>query len=368
MGNTSSYEERPTAQQREDTRCDDEDAKNTQALRFPFTLMSSISLALENYMDDLRSGLYEEEALGNDVNDSHYTASSRAILQLYEDCKSGIHGTKLGLVESIRCFPPTGNKKSWKNFNKDKRSISFMYYATNRYNSSIITSVDEQSGGSSINRDSSTGGGVPLIGIEDNYSSSKSLHRRFDFVQATWINSIGETEISYARIMAILHLDSGKAPECRDVCFFYVAWLEEDIVESNSRQFSCCPLPRLKYTFRRPPHTNQLWCDIIGLDRIVQPVCAFHDPDRRPSYLDEGKSIANMKQNRFLAIPLSVAKKCQSQYSPIIGRGEILITKDNQEFRKNGMPVGDRSKVNNFFRKYHAPIRSDDLERDRPIM
>jgi hypothetical protein len=322
--------------------------------------MSSISRALESYMEELRNGLHEE-ILGD--NDDGTSLSSMTILQLYDQCKLGIDGTKLGLVEAIKCFPPTpaeNKNMSSSNGKKDEQRVGFMYYATNCYGSSITTEGEQLS--SSI-------GATSVIGIEDNYNSFKSPYRRFDFVQATWIDSIsGETRMSFARIMAILHLDSGKAPVCRDVCFLYIAWLEEDVVESNSSKFSCCPLPRLKYTFRGPPHTNQLWCDIIGLDRIVQPVDAFHDPDIRPSYEAEGRSITNMKENRFLVIPLSVAKKCHSQYSHIIGRGEMLITKDNLTFRKNGMPVEVRSGVKNYFSQYHAPVRIDDVEVDRAII
>jgi hypothetical protein len=345
-------EDRLTAQQRED-RYVDEDSRNTEALRFPFTTMKSISLALENYMKELRNRLFEE--IIGDEEHNHYTASSMAIVQLYEDCKFGINGTKLGLIEGIRCFPPTDNKNISQG-KKDER-VSFKYYSTNRYNSSITEEVEEEQ----------TGCSSSVIGIEDNYSSSKSAHRRFDFVQATWIDTNGETQKSYARIMAILHLDAGKAPaESRDVCFFYIAWLEEDTVESTSTKFSCCPLPRLKYTFHR--NTNQLWCDIVGLDRIVQPVDAFHDSDIRPSYFDEGSSIANMRENRFFAIPLSVAKIGHSKYSHIIGRGEMLITEDNHAFRRNGMPVNDRSRVKKFFEDYLAPRSNDDDERDVAII
>jgi hypothetical protein len=173
--------------------------------------------------------------------------------------------------------------------------------------------------------------------------------------------------MDYARIMAILHLDSGIAPESsRDVCFFYIAWLEKDILASNSSRFSCCPLPRLKYVFR--PQSSQLWCDIVGLDRIVQPVDAFHDSDRRPNYFDEGRSIDNMKAARFHIIPLSAAKICQSKYSHIIGRGEMLITEDNHAFRSNGMPVNVRSRVKMFFRNYFAPRSNDDNEIDVAII
>jgi hypothetical protein len=342
-------EDRPTVQQREDRNVD-EDGRNTEPFRFPYTTMNSISLALTNCMEELRNELHEEELLG-DYDDS-YTASSIAILKLYEDCKSGINGTKLGLVEGIRCFPPTDKKKNRSprsHGEKDER-VSFMYYATNRYNSSITTSAEDS----------------PLIGIEDNYSSSKSPHRRFDFVQATWIDSSGETHMDFARIMAILHLDSGTAPESRDVCFFYIAWLEKDIGASTSTRFSCCPLTRLKYVFR--PNLSQLWCDIVGLDRIVQPVDAFHDSDRRPSYFDEGRSIGNMKAARFHIIPLSVAKICQSKYTHIIGRGEMLITKDNHAFRSSGMPVSVRSKVKKFFTNYFAPRSNDDHEIDEAII
>jgi hypothetical protein len=84
-------ENRPTAQQREDRNVD-EDARNTDAFRFPFITMNSISLALTNCMEELNNAL-QEDLLG-DFDDS-YTASSIAILKLYEDCKSGINGTKL---------------------------------------------------------------------------------------------------------------------------------------------------------------------------------------------------------------------------------------------------------------------------------
>jgi hypothetical protein len=312
-------------------------------------------------MEELRNRIHEE--ILDDHADST-TSSSVTILQLYDQCKLGIDGTKLGLVEAIKCFPLVTENKNNSSDNvtkKDEERVGFMYYATNCYGSSITTQ------GEQLNSSGIATSGV--IGIEDNYNSFKSPYRRFDFVQATWIDSIsGETRMSYARIMAILHLDSGKAPVCRDVCFLYIAWLEEDIVESSSSKFCCCPLPRLKYTFRGPPHTNQLWCDIIGLDRIVQPVDAFHDPDIRPSYEAEGRSITNMKENRFLVIPLSVAKKCHSKYSHIIGRGEMLITKDNLTFRKNGMPVEDRPTVKNYFSQYHAPVRNDDVEVDRAII
>jgi hypothetical protein len=122
----------------------------------------------------------------------------------------------------------------------------------------------------------------------------------------------------------------------------------------------------LKYVFR--PHSCQLWCDLVGLDRIVQPVDAFHDSDRRPTYLDEGRSIDNMRAARFHIIPLSEAKICQSKYFHIIGRGEMLITKDNHAFRSNGMPVSVRSKVKTFFEEYFAPRSNDDHEIDEAII
>jgi hypothetical protein len=177
--------------------------------------------------------------------------------------------------------------------------------------------------------------------------------RQFDFVEVMYATTDKKGRTTFAseiaRIMGIIRLTTGKrlstrttksvggrsdmgtkphhgCVESKHSFLVLIAWMKDDDEKRIQQLRKANPLRYMKYNFdyyesqngRRVP---RLWLDLVTLQQILQPVCAYHDPDLAPTYDSESHI---MEKARFNVITLTQTKKCYRMFRPIIGEGDPL--------------------------------------------
>jgi hypothetical protein len=166
--------------------------------------------------------------------------------------------------------------------------------------------------------------------------------RQFDFVELMYATKDGQGRTTFAseiaRIMGIVRLTERMNDEStkKDKNHFLVliAWMKDDDDKRVRRMRRANPLRYMKYNFDyietvRGRRVSNLWLDLVTLQQIIQPVCAYHDPDLAPTYESESQIL---DKARFNVVTLAQTKKCYRAFRPIIGEGDPLTANiwDNQ--------------------------------------
>ena len=165
--------------------------------------------------------------------------------------------------------------------------------------------------------------------------------RQFDFVEVMYATNDHDGKTTFAaeiaRIMGILRFTkkvdtqptAGRAGE-ETHFLLLVAWLKDDDDKRVLRMRRSNPLRYMRYNFDyyervKGRRRANLWLDLVTLQQILQPVCAYHDPDLAPTYDSEPLI---MEKARFNVITLTQTKRCYRVYRPIIGEGDPLVVRD----------------------------------------
>ena len=104
----------------------------------------------------------------------------------------------------------------------------------------------------------------------------------------------------------------------------------EDVLKTGALKF--CPLRYIRHNLTR---ADGLQLDFIPLEAVVRPVFAFHDPDSKPAYQDEGTSRTSIGNARMWAMTMDMWLKCRSQYHQTTKEMEQFFYEPNREIVMN---------------------------------